>query len=82
MQTYVIETADKCWYVGRTTRPLHKRLREHWGGCKRGGAKWLDIHAPYRLLEVRGGDVEKETTIEYMLRYGRDRVRGGPWVRC
>ena len=36
----------------------------------------------FRLLETRAGDQETATTLEYMLKYGWERVRGGPWCQC
>ena len=75
MLTYVLELEGGHFYIGRTTN-LHRRLREHWKGR---GARFVRIFPPRRLLEIRPGDVETATTIEYFKRYGL-RVRGGPWT--
>ena len=77
MLTYVLELEHDCWYIGRTT-DIHRRMGQHFN-CK--GAKWCGLHKPIRIAEIRKGDVEKETTLEYMQMHGWERVRGGPWCQ-
>ena len=76
MLTYCLQCEGPAYYVGRT-KDLHRRLRQHWSGR---GARWVALHPPIRLLEVRAHDVERQTTLEYMRLYGWNIVRGGPWT--
>jgi hypothetical protein len=80
MYLYILELENNFWYVGRS-RNCEKRFEEHQKGV---GAKWTKLHKPIRifcsLLEL---DLNHETrlTIQLMIIYGADKVRGGIYNR-
>lgn len=77
---YCLECEDGNWYVG-TTSNLNYRYSQHITGQ---GSNWTKMHNPLRIHEVTVGGigVEREKTLEYMRRYGFNRVRGAGWTRC
>lgn len=85
-QLYALELEGGFYYVGMTSYPdVNTRLDEHVMGGKR-GAKWTKEHVPRRVIETRqvgriwdseAAKLENEMTIEYMLKYGTELVRGG-----
>lgn len=74
---YVLRLQDDCWYVGQTYK-LATRLRGHFGA---GGAIWTRAHKPIEVVELHWGNkhLENMKTLEYMAKYGIDKVRGGRW---
>jgi predicted GIY-YIG superfamily endonuclease len=75
--TYVLKLECGCYYVGKS-KSLNKRLNAHFSGD---GAKWTQIYKPIKVVEIKENDVEEQTTIEYMHKYGTDLVRGFTWCQ-
>ena len=76
MKTYVLLLEDDCYYIGKSEK-LYSRISQHERGT---GSTWTSEHRFRELLEVRDGDVEKETTLEYMRVHGVEKVRGYAWT--
>lgn len=77
---YILELKDECWYVGSTTRTLAERLGEHSRGRT---AEWVKLHkwtGRYVAWQVPI-EQEKLVTMAMMRMVGKDKVRGGCWVR-
>lgn len=76
---YVLRCFDNTYYVGRTTQ-LVTRFEKHRTGQ---GAKWTKTHGTDSIVDLRedGPFVELSTTLEYIQKYGLDKVRGGPWCQ-
>jgi len=67
------------YYVGITDRQPLKRMKEHLKGT---GSKWTYYHQPRARVEMTEEAYdghETDITLEYMARYGIDRVRGGKY---
>lgn len=86
VKLYALELEDSCWYVGMSYN-VQKRFKQH-GGRK--GAAWTKIHAPLSVYEVRdtklydqdsASKLEDDMTLEYALKYGSDKVRGGGYCQ-
>ena len=83
-QLYALRLEGDKYYVGMTAFwDAQKRFDQHASGT---GAKWTALYRPVEIVETRqlgevyesqAADLETEMTIEYMLEYGTDRVRGG-----
>lgn len=80
---YVLELENNNWYVGVSKDP-DQRLLEHVSGPR--GAQWTRLHKPIKIHEVletktftqRGAaQYENMVTLQYALKYGEDKVRGG-----
>jgi predicted GIY-YIG superfamily endonuclease len=76
---YVLRLQGGHYYVG-FTRNFDDRIVAHMTG---NGAVWTQLHPVEQIeLTVPGNEaVETAKTLEYMARYGVDKVRGGPWVQ-
>lgn len=78
---YVLKLVDDCWYVGMSYN-LNNRLSQHMFGR---GAKFTKLHRPICVDKVIypaiGFNIENEVTLEYMEKYGKDKVRGGKFCR-
>ena len=80
---YVLELADKNFYVGSTSRPFYQRVKEHIRGC---GSKWTAKHPFKRVVEhyfvARCVSLQEENrkTIELMRKHGWRNVRGGDYT--
>lgn len=74
---YVLECEDSYYYIGRTIN-IAERWFTHSIGC---GAEWTKLHKPKAIIDLRNDSrfMEMTTTLEYMYRYGIDRVRGAQW---
>jgi predicted GIY-YIG superfamily endonuclease len=78
------ESYDRYFYVG-CTHNLNHRLSSHIAGL---GANWTKLHEFKCICEVRmviegsALDLENEVTLEYISKYGAERVRGGKFIRC
>lgn len=79
---YVLELEDGCYYVG-IALDVHRRFGEHLSGF---GANFTRAHKPIRIVETFCCDtydrdvaatLENKKTLEYAIRYGGDRVKGG-----
>lgn len=77
---YVLELEDDCYYIGISSN-LNYRLAQHESG---GGSKWVKLHKFKSLLEVRypvTNGLEDKVTLEYMKKFGYDKVRGGSYSK-
>lgn len=76
---YALKLKDGKYYVGATGN-LPQRLDAHFTGR---GAEWTRLHPPTRLLMVQAEHEmsEKKLTLQYMKRFGRSNVRGGPYTQ-
>lgn len=78
---YVLSLENDKYYVGKTDN-LDRRLFEHLNGQGR-SASWTKKYKPLRVVETydeAGGLEEDKVTLAYMIQYGIDNVRGGPYV--
>nr|QQV29256.1 GIY-YIG nuclease family protein [Kaumoebavirus]QQV29762.1 GIY-YIG nuclease family protein [Kaumoebavirus] len=75
---YVLALADDCYYVGITNN-LKRRITQH----KKGASGWTTLHKPSHIIEhaenVRPC-VENKVTLNYIDRYGWEKVRGGSFL--
>lgn len=76
MQTvYALKLEDDCYYVGITTN-LENRFKQHMNGT---GSKWTKLHPPLEIIYSVEADWQYEhiLTLDYVSKYGKDKVRGG-----
>ena len=77
---YVLACACNKYYVGKTDRPLGKRVLEHF---VQRGSEWTSMYQPHRVIEsITSTDPlkEDEITKKYMMKYGIENVRGGSYA--
>lgn len=78
---YVLKCEKDNYYVGKTSRPLHTRITDHF---KENGSEWTKRYPPINVVEVKEKadefDEDKYTKM-YMKKYGIDRVRGGTYTQ-
>lgn len=76
---YALKCADGAFYVGRTI-DIVSRFGAHKSGH---AAEWTKAHPAEAILELvpDGPYVELVLTLQYMQRYGIEKVRGGPWCQ-
>ena len=75
---YVLKLEDNCWYVGRSV-DVAKRVESHF---LQQGSAWTKIHKPISLEKTytaASAFDEDYYVNQYMLKYGRDKVRGGTY---
>jgi len=81
---YVLELEHGCYYIG-IAFDVDKRFREHLDGL---GANFTKAHKPLRVIEAftchtDNKDIavkmENQKTLEYAVRYGGDKVKGGKY---
>lgn len=81
-ELYVLRLAHGCFYVGQTAR-LKRRIDQHVAG---NGAIWTKLHPPIERVKTRiiiAADVkdverqEDKLTVDTMIEYGWQNVRGG-----
>jgi hypothetical protein len=80
---YVLKLRDECWYIGHTTN-LNARIAEHLGFTGRySKQKFLTLHPVENIHSVQIGslDDENKLALEYIDKYGREKVRGGKWCK-
>jgi len=77
---YTLELENNKYYVGYTEN-FDSRMISHFGG---NGSKWTKLHPPISILEVSRGDKndEDKKTIQMMIKYGYQNVRGGKYCKC
>lgn len=77
---YVLKCKGNKYYVGKTQRPLHNRIVEHFTS---NGSEWTMMYKPERVVEIKENadafDEDKVTKV-YMSRYGIQNVRGGSYT--
>ena len=77
---YILKLEDNKYYVGKTNN-LRRRYMEHVSG-KRSSA-WTKKYRPIRIINTIPDAHcldEDKVTVEYMMKYGIENVRGGPYV--
>ena len=81
-QVYVLELEGGCFYVG-IALDVTKRFQEHVDGD---GANFTRLHKPLRIVEQicsgtcdmkKAQNLENQKTLEYALKYGGHKVKGG-----
>lgn len=86
VKLYALKLEDQCWYIGMSYDPI-RRFVKH-GTSK--GAKWTKLHKPILIHETRetnlniqdlAARLEDDMTLEYALKYGSDKVRGGGYCQ-
>src|SRR6266496_3917390 len=73
---YVLKCRDNKYYVGKNTRSINIRYKEH---CNGSGSIWTHKYRPIRIVEYEKTDnvhLELNKTLDYMYKYGIDNVRG------
>lgn len=76
---YVLRLAGGRYYVGKAAN-LENRIAQHMDGR---GSAWTRKYAPVSVVEKRRNASpfeEDSLTLEYMSKYGVDKVRGGSYV--
>lgn len=82
---YVLELENGCYYVG-ITLDLERRVKEHIAGVV--GANFTKANKPLRLVEdyccntpdrKEAYKLENSKTLEYAVKYGGDKVKGGKY---
>lgn len=83
---YALELEDSCYYVGMSFN-VEKRFKQHEHNK---GAVWTKTHKPIQIMEIRNTEfydqdevakLEDDMTLEYALKYGSDKVRGGGYCQ-
>ena len=72
---YAIQLKDNHFYVGWSEK-IEDRVVAHFSGD---GAEFTKKYPPEKILDVRSGNklLEKLVTLEFMIKYGWENVRGG-----
>jgi len=77
---YILKLVENKYYVGKTSKPITERYKEHQNGK---GSLWTKIYPPILLLNIIYNcdefDEDKYTK-QYMSIYGIDNVRGGAYI--
>jgi len=81
-RVYVLRLANQCFYIGKTKRPVQARALEH---ILSRGSAWTRLHPVINkdpVVEVFEdvGFMELSVTLQYMDKYGIDKVRGADYV--
>jgi len=77
---YALELENGKFYIGKT-KDLEKRFSEHLRGYN--SSSWTRRHKPIKIISTiknANGLDEDKLTVEYMMKYGIENVRGGPYV--
>lgn len=86
IKLYALLLEDNCYYIGMT-RNMDKRFAKHIKGT---GANWTKLHRALSIVEIRETNnsdddkvalLENDMTVEYALKYGKDKVRGGGYCQ-
>lgn len=84
---YALRLEGNNYYVGMSYN-VERRFASH---VKGKGAAWTKRHRPLEIQETRPtgkfiqdevAKLEDDMTLEYALKYGSDRVRGGGWCQA
>jgi predicted GIY-YIG superfamily endonuclease len=76
---YFLQLEEGKYYVGKTTRSVHVRVKEHDAG---NGAAWTRRYSPIRVLDsfnTDDDDAENKEVRRRMEQFGIDNVRGGSY---
>jgi len=77
---YALELVNGKYYVGKTVN-VERRYRDHVNGHR--SSAWTMKYKPVKILETipyAHNLDEDRLTVEYMMKYGIENVRGGPYV--
>lgn len=77
---YSLKLTDNKYYIGKTDNP-NFRLENHF---ESNGSAWTKKYNPVSIHQVIPDQMdhdEQRITQEYMVKYGIDNVRGGPWCK-
>lgn len=77
---YVLELLDGNYYVGYSSDDkIENRINKHFKGQ---GSMWTKKYQPISVIKIIDGDkiTERDITIEYMKKYGFNKVRGAGWT--
>ena len=77
---YILKLCNDKYYVGITSS-LKSRIKNHFGPM---GTSWTKKHRPIEVVETitpADKELEKQKTIEYMIKYGFQNVRGAGWTQ-
>lgn len=86
VKLYALRLQNDCWYIGMSY-DVHRRFTKH---SKGKGASWTKAHRPIEVHETRDtkqysqdavAKLEDDMTLEYALKYGSDKVRGGGYCQ-
>ena len=78
---YVLSCRSGKYYIGKTNRPITKRIEEH---MTHEGSEWTAMYTPIKVVDIKYNaddfDEDKYTKM-YMKKYGIDNVRGGSYTQ-
>lgn len=78
---YVLKLENDCYYIGMSHN-LNNRLSQHIQGK---GSKWTKINKFVSVEKVvfpaNEKGIENRVTLEYIAKYGSDKVRGGSFTK-
>lgn len=77
---YVLKLEDERYYVGRTSNFM-QRMNEHF---TLRGSEYTKKYKPIKVVEVieeKDTHDERDKTLEYMKKYGYEKVRGYAWCK-
>jgi len=79
MSVYVLELENNKYYVGYKDKGII-RAENHF--TQGGSSAWTRLHKPIKIISFVDGskELEKSTTLEYMIKYGWKNVRGAGWT--
>lgn len=86
IKLYALRLEEDCWYIGMSRNP-ERRFKKH---STNKGAQWTKEFPPTEIHEIRDTGLiddaaacklEDDMTIEYALKYGSDKVRGGGYCQ-
>lgn len=86
IKLYALRLEEDCWYIGMSRNP-ERRFKKH--GTNK-GAQWTRLFLPIEIAEIRDTGLlddaeacrmEDDMTIEYAMKYGSDKVRGGGYCQ-
>lgn len=82
MKIYVLELTGGNYYVGITNN-ADKRIAQHFNGE---GSAWTKRHKPVKVVAIQDTsnpkEDEKQLTMELMVIFGWQKVRGAGWTAC
>lgn len=79
-KVYVLRLEKDKYYVGLSPSNSKFRIQQHFDGI---GSSWTNLYKPIEVIAVienGSKQLERETTLEYMRRYGWENVRGAGWT--